>query len=1041
MSYRLLVMMVAASAGCGSSDTGPTRTDGGMGDLSVLTDLSLRPDADDDRSDPKTMIESVPLTEAWGLPGLDYPVQVLVTEGGAPNLYAQSRSDLGRVLGFILARDRYFIMDMQRRLGLGTISALLGDLALESDIDARLTGIPFVAKQLDEGMSLDMRSYLGSVVDGINAYLDAVRAGILSPPIEFSLASGLLAASPSDLLEDWTLRDMTAMAAVVMYQTTFDTSDIQRSAAVLNHNTLFEDAPFSDKRRSGFLRDVLGDLSPLLPYSTTTGFGLNGRLPTDTALPAPRMPSSPDGRSGSAMRKLLVGLSTQLWTIEQRLMRRTREGIGSNVWAVSGSKTEEGFTLVAGDGHLPLSVPPVTYLVGLDTSVYGEEDNRQVGILMAQLPVLGAGTNGHVAWSQVNPYADTVDWYAESLQLDPSGRPTHSFFQGEWRPLVRIDETYQVADVPALGSQGRQLTHSRYQTFDGRLITEIEGIEPTEDGGPSYVFQAIGRRVIPGDTDDDGVISAISFDYTAFDGTTYLDAANQAGFSKTAEELRESMKGLVGNGLYTAGGDKDGNIFFSSYQGFPCRSYLERDDDGRWMVDAHPRFLLDGKRYGGFNIPTINGSVDESKNDKPYQCVIPFDEIPQAVNPETGYLVAANNDPAGATHNGALFDDPRYIGGPWNSTRAHSIARALESQLDAGQVNVESMTKIQAERTSRLGEIFAPYLIRAIDSALSDAQFRRRITELSETRLAEYRQRIEDWIRTGCDTPSGVETFYDAPSDADRAAAVATMIFNVWIRSFLNLTWDDEGVDNAWTLPQEQYKIIALKRFLDGRGPDNPKQHSSWIDETGESVFFDRIGTDQVETSTEVMLLALEETDRFLSGPSTENGSDGGFGTQEMSNWLWGMRHQARFESLLADFVTDSPAFESVLDVFAITTATLPLQTRLTNDDPRRSLKWFPRGGDQWAVDAANPGMSGSFRHKNGPVMRMVIGLKAGEVKGRNILPGGQSGDFNSPHFADQLALWLANETVPMRFHVADVVNGSVGRLAFSPSSELEYNE
>ncbi len=594
MRHRIFLVLLFIMAGCSTSNPPQGIMDGQPSDLASSLDMAVAADTSASQRAPADLIEAVALSEKWGFPGLESPVQVIVTEGGAPNLYAANRTDLGRVLGFLLARDRFFIMDMQRRLGLGTISALLGDLALDSDIDSRLTGIPFVAKQLEDGMSLNMRSYLGAVVEGINTYLNAVRMDLLDPPIEFSLASGLLDTDASDLLEDWGLLDMTAMAAVVMYQTTFDTGDIQRSAAAVAHNNLFEGRPFAETRRQGFLRDVLGDLSPLLPYATTAGFGLNGRLPVDTTLAQAATPATPDALPSSAMAHLLNRLTPNLRAIEQRLMRRTREGIGSNVWAVSGAKTADGFTLIAGDGHLPLSVPPVTYLVGMDTSVYGDEDNRQVGILMAQLPVLGAGTNGDVAWSQVNPYADTVDWYSESLRLDESGRPTHSYFQGEWKPLVRVDESYQIADVPALGSEGRTMTHSRYQTFDGRWITEVEGDTGAEVGNNAYLVQAIGRQVSPADLDGDGIISAVSFDYTAFDGATYLDAANQTGYSRTAEELRTSMKGLVGNGLYTAGGDKDGNIFFSAYQGFPCRTYLERGDDGHWVTNANPRFLLDG---------------------------------------------------------------------------------------------------------------------------------------------------------------------------------------------------------------------------------------------------------------------------------------------------------------------------------------------------------------------------------------------------------------------------------------------------------------
>jgi acyl-homoserine lactone acylase PvdQ len=63
----------------------------------------------------------------------------------------------------------------------------------------------------------------------------------------------------------------------------------------------------------------------------------------------------------------------------------------------------------------------------------------------------------------------------------------------------------------------------------------------------------------------------------------------------------------------------------------------------------------------------------------------------------------------------------------------------------------------------------------------------------------------------------------------------------------------------------------------------------------------------------------------------------------------------------------------------------------------------------------------------------LVIVLDHGVVRGQNIIPGGQSGLTDSPHFADQAALWLGNETLPLRFSVPDVVAGAAGREVYRP--------
>jgi hypothetical protein len=219
--------------------------------------------------------------------------------------------------------------------------------------------------------------------------------------------------------------------------------------------------------------------------------------------------------------------------------------------------------------------------------------------------------------------------------------------------------------------------------------------------------------------------------------------------------------------------------------------------------------------------------------------------------------------------------------------------------------------------------------------------------------------------------------------------------------------------------------------MLDGR-QGNSTNLQSYNATTEESIFFDRLGTAPVERSEEVILTALGESLDFLSGAPT-GPAEGGFGTDDMSAWIWGLRHQVRFESLLADFL-EGTDFGDLLDAFSITTDTLPLAENLSQDDPRAALKWFPRPGDNFAVDAANPGFSGErFTHGSGPVMRMVIALKDGEVFGQNIIPGGQSGLNNSPYFADQAALWLANDTVPFRYYPAQVAEGAIGRAFFVP--------
>ena len=94
------------------------------------------------------VILSVAETERWSIPTLECDAHVVRTAGNVPHIYAHDRADLARAYGFTQARDRYFEMELARRLGLGEVSELLGDAALETDMDSRSTGMTWVADNL-----------------------------------------------------------------------------------------------------------------------------------------------------------------------------------------------------------------------------------------------------------------------------------------------------------------------------------------------------------------------------------------------------------------------------------------------------------------------------------------------------------------------------------------------------------------------------------------------------------------------------------------------------------------------------------------------------------------------------------------------------------------------------------------------------------------------------------------------------------------------------------------------------------------------------
>lgn len=1013
--------------------------------LALLTLLfACKKDPDTANPDPSPLLD-VEQTAAWSIPGLHGEAQVVRDAYGIPWVYAEDREDLGRVLGFVTARDRFFYMDLARRLARGRVAALLGADALTTDVESRMTGMGAIIDRVVGLLDGDpeMKAYFQAYADGVNASIAAVQAGDLPPPTEYVIAGPLLGKEPGDLMQPFELADVVAGMVTVLYESGFETKDVGRASDAQRVATHFAGAPYEAYRQAGLMQDAWNRTEPVWPTVSAPDWG-----PDPTARVKPG-----SNRRTTHVPKVhpdaLERLRRHTDRIERRFGHDWQDGFGSNAWAVDGAHSADGRALVASDGHLPLSVPPLFYQVGLDTQHLGGGDIHQVGMITPAMPLLSTGTNGKLAFGQTQLMGDITDWYREQLELDDDGAPASSLFQGSQRPLQVFDERFDIASVPLLGSAAGSVSYKRYTTFDGRWITSVEGRPvggPDEAGPGETAINLMGDWIVPGDEDADGLITAISFDYAGLDLSNMASTLDRYTRAETVDAFAEAVHDLVAYSLNLVAADSTGRIFYTGFQAVPCRDYLDRDGQGVWIDGADPNLLLDGTHYPGFTIPITNGRVDFGQGADPTRCVIPFDQYPHSFDPDQGWLVSANNDPGGYSLDGSLTDDPNYIGGPWiEGYRADEIGRELTAAAAVG-ATVDDMKRIQADHTSVIGRHLTPALLHAIDNARTlqavdpqedtlDSHGRVRTLYADHTaRFEEARARLQAWTDRGFSAESGVTTFYATPSPEDVEDAIATSIFNAWMGRFLDRVVKDEGMPGIGWPTGGTGEFRVLKSCLEGRGPDNPLGLGSWMPETEESVFFDDRRTPELETSDEVALLALRDALDFLASAPNDDTLDGGFGTPEMDAWVWGLRHRVRFTSLLADFFdADDPIFGALIAPLNITPDLLPLADGLSGDDPRADLPGFPRDGDHLNVDAANSGTGGyDFDYGDGPVFRFVAALGESGFEAWNILPGGQSGLNDSPHFADQARLWLANEAVPMPMDPAAVAAQAVGREVFS---------
>jgi len=116
------------------------------------------------------------------------PVAARVTiardAAGVPHISAASLEDALFAEGFVMAQDRLWQMDAARRLATGTLAAVLGQLALESDLEVRRLRMPRIAEQFAAGLPPREKAWLAAFARGVNHFIAANRGRL---PLEFTL--------------------------------------------------------------------------------------------------------------------------------------------------------------------------------------------------------------------------------------------------------------------------------------------------------------------------------------------------------------------------------------------------------------------------------------------------------------------------------------------------------------------------------------------------------------------------------------------------------------------------------------------------------------------------------------------------------------------------------------------------------------------------------------------------------------------------------------------------------------------------------------
>lgn len=341
--------------------------------------------------------------------GLSAPVTIVRDADGIPTITAQDRRDLAYALGYAHGQERFFQMDLQRRVAAGELAALVGKAALKVDEDHRVHRFRALAEHELSLMNPAQRKFMAAYAAGVNAGL----AHLSVRPWQYLL----LGEKP----QPWTDADTILTIDAMFFDLNQDGAntrelDIARMRAVLPKalaDFLLAPSPHWEAPMQG------GPTEPV-PMPDASVFDLRGSAPSKVAF---------------ARGVRAVALTDNADT-----------GIGSNGSAVGGTLTGGG-AILANDPHLSLRVPNIWYRAQLryPDPAHPQRTIDLNGVTLPGAPALVIGSNGHLAWGFTNSSGDWMDWVR--VIRNPK-HPSQYETPSGWATIVRHDESIHVKGAP-----------------------------------------------------------------------------------------------------------------------------------------------------------------------------------------------------------------------------------------------------------------------------------------------------------------------------------------------------------------------------------------------------------------------------------------------------------------------------------------------------------------------------------------------------------------------------------------------------------------
>jgi penicillin amidase len=340
----------------------------------------------------------------------DGPVTTTRDAQGIWFIEGGSLYDVFEAMGYAVATDRLWQIDVFRRTSRGRLAEILGSAAVELDVPMRIMGYSNdeLAAQF-AALSPDGQTVIQAYVDGINrrvAEFNPVRLW-RDMPFEYwllTIKSVLLSGGPPVLPSQWDTNDvlawMTLMGRFFDGEGDWVNNDPAQPENFLLVQTL--GAVYGAEGQAMF-----GDLRWVNDPSALTVVPSNGaKAETGTQFQAPTV----EGVDLDALNDAITDMRARNDRIRQLLEDvGAAVDFGSYAWSMSGEKTASGNPMLYSGPQMGFAAP--TYVVEGSIRGGGLEIS---GMAVPGIPSIIIGRTPHHAWSMQTGHAHTVDFFLEA---------------------------------------------------------------------------------------------------------------------------------------------------------------------------------------------------------------------------------------------------------------------------------------------------------------------------------------------------------------------------------------------------------------------------------------------------------------------------------------------------------------------------------------------------------------------------------------------------------------------------------------------------